>query len=54
MSVDTDRELLREAREVLQELAFNPAYAGDAPEFNEGGIGYEMCRKIQEQLEDHQ
>lgn len=42
--------LLKETLEVLRELANHPAFEDDAPEFNEGGIGHEMCRKLQEQL----
>ncbi len=38
---------LRQAHATLGELAKNPAFADDAPEFNEGGIGYEARRAIE-------
>ena len=34
------------ARLTLAELAQHPAFAGDAPEFNKGGIGYEAGQKL--------
>jgi hypothetical protein len=35
---------LKQCREVLLHLCHNcPAFEDDAPEFNEGGIGYEAC-----------
>lgn len=46
----TDPELITMALETLRELANNPAFDDDAPEFNEGGIGHEACRQLQERL----
>lgn len=31
------------AREALLTLSNHPAFAGDEPEFNEGGVGYRAC-----------
>jgi hypothetical protein len=36
--------------EALKELAQHEAFADDAPEFNEGGIGYEACETAREVL----
>jgi hypothetical protein len=37
---------LKQCREALLHLCHNcPAFEDDAPEFNEGGIGYEACGK---------
>lgn len=33
-----------EAEDKIEDLAFHPAFQGDAPEFNEGGIGYEALK----------
>lgn len=41
-------DVLRTVHANLRELAEHPAFAGDAPEFNQGGIGYESCRLIEE------
>jgi hypothetical protein len=37
---------LRAASKALVELAKHPAFEGDAPEFNQGGIGYEAVGKV--------
>jgi hypothetical protein len=34
---------LKQCREALLHICRNPAFENDAPEFNEGGIGYEAC-----------
>ena len=34
---------LKQCREALLHICHNSAFADDAPEFNEGGIGYEAC-----------
>lgn len=34
------------ALSTLNGLAETPAFAGDAPEFNEGGDGYEVCQQL--------
>ena len=44
------RQLLQETLDTLGELANHRAFEDDAPEFNEGGIGYEACRKLREML----
>lgn len=36
---------LRATLSALQELASNPAFSDDAPEFNAGGVGYEACEQ---------
>jgi len=43
-------DLLQVALDALRELAHNPAFEDDAPEFNEGGIGHEACRLLSEEL----
>jgi len=35
-----------QAKEALRQLCYHPAFAGDAPQFNEGGIGYEASQAI--------
>ena len=35
------------AASALKSLASNPAFSDGAPEFNEGGIGYEACQELQ-------
>lgn len=35
---------LGQAYQALRLLAAHPAFENDAPEFNEGGIGYEACQ----------
>ena len=42
--------ILHETLEALIELSRHPAFEDDAPEFNEGGIGHEACRKLREFL----
>jgi hypothetical protein len=42
--------LLNEVLNALLELAAHPAFEDDAPEFNEGGVGHEACRKLREAL----
>jgi len=44
--------LLIDCLYTLQTLAANPAFADDAPEFNEGGCGYEAIQAIQAQLSE--
>ena len=34
---------LKQCREALLQICHNSAFADDAPEFNEGGVGYEAC-----------
>jgi len=45
----TNKELLaalKQCRQALLHICHEcPAFADDAPEFNEGGIGYEACGK---------
>jgi hypothetical protein len=42
--------LLQDTLDALQELSQHPAFADDAPEFNEGGVGYETCRNLREAI----
>ena len=42
--------LLQDTLDALIELSRHPAFEDDAPEFNEGGIGHEACRKLREAL----
>ena len=40
--------VLRQAYDTLREFSeVHPAFEGDAPEFNKGGIGYEAMRAIE-------
>ena len=49
----TEREtVLIDCLHTLQVLSRNPAFADDAPEFNEGGCGYEAIQAIQAQLSE--
>jgi hypothetical protein len=41
---------LLQAQECLRVLCFHDAFAGDAPEFNRRGIGYQTARVIREAL----
>jgi hypothetical protein len=45
-----DEKLMQKTLDTLRELAQNPAFEDDAPEFNEGGVGHEACRKLSERL----
>ena len=42
---------IQRALDALQELAEHPAFADDAPEYNEGGIGYETCDTLRSVLD---
>ena len=37
-----------QAWNALLELSGRPAFAGDAPEFSEGGVGHEACCRLKE------
>lgn len=41
---------LNQAKLALWELSDHPAFADQAPEFNEGGVGYEALKVIREAL----
>ena len=46
-------EVLEIAREALLDLCHHSAFEDDAPEFNEGGVGYEALKAIRElQIEE--
>lgn len=49
-TISTERQALVQCFETLKELAKHPAFEDDAPEFNEGGIGYEACEAAREAL----
>ena len=42
--------LLKDCKSTLSELAQNPAFEGDAPEFNEGGYAYRTCEELRRVL----
>lgn len=55
MNKDTEGRLLaaaRQAREALIELAHHPAFEDNAPEFNEGGVGWEATAALRRVLEE--
>ena len=41
------------ASAVMRDLASHPAFAGDAPEFNKGGIGYGTCKALRAALAEY-
>ena len=47
---ETD-QMIQETLDALIELSRHEAFGDDAPEFNEGGVGHEACRKLREYLE---
>ena len=47
-------EALAQCKRALSELAYHPAFEGNAPEFNEGGIGYEANQKARRVLEEYE
>lgn len=40
------------AYDALLELAYHPAFAGDAPQFNEGGVGYVALTLLRQAFEE--
>jgi hypothetical protein len=52
--MNTNREIIRSslvlASDTFRELAEHPAFADNAPEFNEGGCGYEAHRAVEKAI----
>ena len=44
--------VLAETLDALRTLAQHPAFEEDAPEFNEGGVGYEAIKKLKAHMRD--